>query len=457
MQCPSCRAVYSNGLDLCPRCKTPAAKAAPDPQPKSNRPQTETHANPSGNHRSEAASNPAPEANAAGAGGATPQAQAASTLIEFPGAGRANRPQWRKELSERVREIQERRARDAEREAQELARRKLDQPAPPLQASTVASAAASSVAPSTPQLGLVPQPDAPAVNPIVAAALKRIERARQPPTMPSRARGSGAAAAVARVAEEQFEDEAQPENLIVTAPMPASMHVPAPPTAQATSALATSTEKTTEPLREHGLVVVQSPPQTQAAPQPVQVQKTEPVRNAVVSVAAPSQAKSQPKRVFAEAVDDTVLGRLEETSPLSAGEPYDDHAPVLKRLAGALIDLMVIAFASTPFAAIIELTNGNWMDIRVASSMGGIILLVMFLYLAASTALTGRTWGMSLVSLRAVDANTGDSPTTWQAVGRALLYMLALATAGLGILYALFDAEGRTAHDHLSRTAVVRE
>jgi uncharacterized RDD family membrane protein YckC len=356
-------------------------------------------------------------------------------------------------LSERVREIQERRARDAEREAQELARRKLDQPAPSLPASSVASAAASSVAPSTPQLGLVPQPDAPAVNPIVAAALKRIERARQPPTMPSRARGGGAAAAVARVAEEQFEDEAQPENLIVTAPM----HVPAPPTAQATSVLATSTTgKATEPLREHGLVVVQSPPpQPQAAP--VQVQKTEPVRNAVVSVAAPSQPKSQPKRVFAEAVDDTVLDRLEETAPLSAVEPYDDHAPVLKRLAGALIDLMVIAFASTPFAAIIELTNGNWMDIRVASSMGGIILLVMFLYLAASTALTGRTWGMSLVSLRAVDANTGDSPTTWQAVGRALLYMLSLATAGLGILYALFDAEGRTAHDHLSRTAVVRE
>jgi uncharacterized RDD family membrane protein YckC len=397
-------------------------------------------------------SNPAPEANAAGAG-ATPQAQAASTLIEFPGAGRANRPQWRKELSERVREIQERRARDAEREAQELARRKLDQPAPPLPASSIASAAASSVAPSTPQLGLVPQPDAPAVNPIVAAALKRIERARQPPAMPSRARGGGAAAAaVARVAEEQFEDEAQPENLIVTPPM----HVPAPPTAQATSVLATAVEKTTEPLREHGLVVVQSPP-PQAAPPPVQVQKTEPVMNAVVSVAAPSQAKSQPKRVFAEAVDDTVLDRLEATAPLSVEEPYDDHAPVLKRLAGALIDLLVIAFASTPFAAIIELTNGNWMDIRVASSMGGIILLVMFLYLAASTALTGRTWGMSLVSLRAVDADTGDSPTTWQAVGRALLYMLSLTTAGLGILYALFDAEGRTAHDHLSRTAVVRE
>jgi uncharacterized RDD family membrane protein YckC len=392
-------------------------------------------------HRREAASsNPAPEASASG----TPQTQAASTLIEFPGM--AQRPQWRKELSERVREIQERRARDAEREAQQLAQRKLDQPPPPPQASAMASSAAASGEPSMPQLGLVPQPDAPAVNPIVAAALKRIERARQPPSLPSRARmgSGGAATAVARVAEEQFEDEAQLQNLILPAPAPAPVPV------QDTRAAAT--EKTPEPLREHTLVVVQSPPSL-----PKQVQETETIRKTETVKKTEVIIQPQPKLVFAEAVDDTVANRLEATTPLSVEEPYDDHAPVFKRLAGALIDLLVVAFASTPFAAIIELTNGNWTDIRVASSMGGIILVVMFLYLSASTALTGRTWGMSLVSLRAVDAVTGNGPATWQAVGRALLYMLSLATLGLGILYALFDAEGRTAHDHFSGTAVVRE
>ena len=30
MQCPSCRAVYSNGLSSCPRCKTPASKPSPE-------------------------------------------------------------------------------------------------------------------------------------------------------------------------------------------------------------------------------------------------------------------------------------------------------------------------------------------------------------------------------------------------------------------------------------------
>jgi len=36
-----------------------------------------------------------------------------STLIEFPGVNRAAVPEWRKSLSERVREVQERRAREA--------------------------------------------------------------------------------------------------------------------------------------------------------------------------------------------------------------------------------------------------------------------------------------------------------------------------------------------------------
>ncbi|MBV9211851.1 MAG: RDD family protein, partial [Acidobacteria bacterium] len=119
--------------------------------------------------------------------------------------------------------------------------------------------------------------------------------------------------------------------------------------------------------------------------------------------------------------------------------------------------LLVVAFASSPFAAIIELTNGNWNDERVLASMGGILLIIMFLYLTTSTALAGRTWGMSLVGLRAVDVDNGLPPTTKQSVTRAVAYMISLAALGLGILYALFDAEGRTAHDHLSGTAVVRE
>jgi uncharacterized RDD family membrane protein YckC len=410
MQCSACRAVYSNGLDVCPRCKNGAASPAsssradesvPTP-PQANAALTNAQAMEENNNVPSAATTTT----------AAAIAPPVSTLIEFPGAGRGSLPQWRKELSERVRLIQERRAREAE----ETARRRLEQP--------VAEASAPA-----PQLGLVPPPpDAPPVNPLVAAALKRIERARQPmPPMPrGRASMSGAAVAVAHVAEEQYHQDQQPE--------PVTRPVVAPPPRHDKAGQI----KSAELQRERNLAVVT--PQTAL--------NKETVANPAI-----------PKRVVATVVDDEGLTPLDDQELDSAllEELYDDRAPMVARCASGLIDLLVVAFAASPFAAIIELTNGNWMDLRVSASMGGIVVVVMFLYLAASTAMTGRTWGMSLVSLRAVDADTGLLPTTRQASVRAFVYMISLATFGLGILYALFDAEGRALHDHLSSTAVVRE
>ncbi len=417
MQCPSCRAVYSNGLDACPRCKTPAIASPPGPQ--------------------DGSVDSAPGEVVAEASAAAPKHEidgpeevavpANSTLIEFPGAAHPPRPQWRKELSERVREIQERRAREAEQAAQ----RRLEQPA-------------LDMPQSQPQLGLVPPPGAPAANPLVAAALRRIERARQPlppaprPRMMVSGAAAATAAAVATVAEEQYQNQAE----LATVPVPRQAQPPPPESA--------IPAMTVEPVRERPLVVVPATP----------IPKTGAPTNAAPTIksdAATSDVK--PKRVIVDTEDDITYAQHDVL--LTDADPFeelgDERAPLAARLAGGIIDLFVIVFASSPFAAIIELENGNWADPRVAASMGGIMVIIMFLYLTASTALAGRTWGMSLVSLRTVDASTGLAPTTKQSVGRALLYMFSLITFGLGILYALFDVEGRTAYDHLSGTAVVRE
>ena len=402
MQCPSCRAVYSNGLEICPRCKTPASTNSPVPETQANGSRQE--------EKSAATTDFVVEETQPEASAVESKAPVVSTLIEFPGAGRAARPVWRKQLSERVREIQERRAREAE----EAARRPQEQ---------------SPIEPPSPQLGLVPQPDVPEINPLVAAALRRIERARQSYPPMTRSRGGGAATAVARVVE----DEYQPDTRPATVEAQASLSLPKPDKA--------FVEKTPEAAREHGLVVISTPPPQTATR---------------VEEALP---EAPAKRNAAEVIEEAVLDSADAhvTDSLPGIEPYDDHGPLHLRVVAAVIDLLVVAFASSPFAAIIELTNGNWSDMRVVASMGGIVLVVMFLYLTASVALSGRTWGMSLLSLRPVDAETGLPPTTRQAVWRALLFMLSLATAGLGVLYALFDAEGRAAHDHFSGTVVVRE
>jgi uncharacterized RDD family membrane protein YckC len=85
---------------------------------------------------------------------------------------------------------------------------------------------------------------------------------------------------------------------------------------------------------------------------------------------------------------------------------------------------------------------------------GGALVTLTFIYLTLATALTGRTWGMRLFSLRVIDTKTGLIPTGGQSLGRSFFYLLSLAT-GVGILFALISREGYTAHDRFTRTAVV--
>jgi uncharacterized RDD family membrane protein YckC len=392
---------------------------------------------------------PGAATDAKGASAGAAAATATSTLIEFPGV--PPKPLWRKELSERVREIQQRRALEAAREAETSVPRNghaasglIDDPAADVLAETSAT-----------PLGLVPPPpEAPQPNPLVVAALKRIERARQAnavPPMARASRGGAATAAVAHVVEENY--EAAPDTELIHG------HAISP----ALDAQA------------GGVGVVEE------AERPVETARSAPPL-AIVPPAAAAPATAAPAAKAAEAgeatqararrhiplvADDSALSQFEaemhaavisnhaEVSEKSA--LADEHAPVSKRIAGGIIDLIVVAFASTPFAAIIELTSGNWADARVAASMGGIVVVLMFVYLMAATALAGRTWGMSLVSLRTVDAVTGMAPTTGQCIRRAVGYMISLATLGLGLLYAFFDAEGRAAHDHLSGTIVIAD
>lgn len=394
MQCPSCRVVYSDGMDLCPRCSTPSIKNQPVAakfEPKLSTKDSVTMASDD------------PDIELPKVVAASPP----STLIEFPGAGRTSQPLWRKELSERVREIQERRSRESEREANE---RRIKQFAHVLDDE------------GGMPLGLVPQPDQPPLNPLVAAALKRIERAQQSPHRThNQTTRRGASVAVARVVEEQYETQREIQ------PRPSAVPV------QGKKVESVSHKPQAETRRPHALSVVQP----KLIPEDL-------IAEVKVSVA---------KKIIAP----TPTHELESTGTLAAGDYYDDHAPFSSRVVAGVIDLLVVAFASSPFAAIIELTNGDWTDEKVIASMSGIMGLIMFLYLTTSTTIGGRTWGMSLLSLRAVDVDSGLPPSTKQSVKRAFVYMLSLITFGLGILYALVDAEHRSVHDHLSGTTVVRE
>jgi len=330
-----------------------------------------------------------------------------SKLIEFPGVSRSSVPQWRKDLSDRVREVHEKRAREAALEGAEEQSR--------------GHAHAASVAP---QLELLPQADAAPPNPIVTAALRRIERAHHAEQGVNRSTRPLGAVALAYANDGEYGAEAMPEFEITGADACSSLEP------QQFDGL-----PEIEPIpseKVHNLVVV---------PPPVTRKDTE-------------RTKPKPRRLIVE--NDPALNYLDSipTSVRVEVAKYQ-HAPAFTRLVGAVVDLMLVALLCTPFAALVVLTNGNWRELKVAVAAAAVFSVMSFFYFTISTALTGRTLGMRLLSLRIVDARTGLIPTGKQSAGRALVFLGTILTLGLASLYVLIDRDKQTAHDRLARTTVI--
>ncbi|HEV2837530.1 MAG TPA: RDD family protein [Pyrinomonadaceae bacterium] len=326
---------------------------------------------------------------------ATPPPERKSTLIEFPGIARNSLPEWRKELSERVREVQERRAREAAHEAAEAERR------------------AREAATQPPQLELLPPTEMPAMNPLVAAALKRIERAHQDSSVDTRPSRTSLATAVAYAPERE-------ENI---------MNETVPPTIQLEFESEPQDSEAAPIVEKSHLVVVPPPTETIAL-------KSEPPRRVIV--------ENDPALNYLDSIRRNI--RVDDISNRSAS--------AFRRAVSAILDLLFCALLTSPIAAALYLNGATYQDPRALTVAGGALLIVTFIYLTLATALTGRTWAMRLLSLRVIDTKTGLIPTGGQSLGRSFFYLLSLAT-GVGILFALISREGYTAHDRFTRTAVV--
>jgi len=326
-----------------------------------------------------------------------------STLIEFPGVSRHSMPEWRKELSERVREVQEKRAREAAREAE---RQRVE------------------AAINPPQLELLPPTQMPAMNPLVVAALKRIERAHQPAPAEVRQPRTTLATAVAYAPEREENDMSE-----TVAPNQQLAFEPEIPVSE-------------PPVIEP---VIEKAPHLAVVPVPI----VEPV---VEKIAPPKPKPS--KRLI---IDDNnpSLNYLDSVAKnLRVDELTKRSASAFRRLVCALLDLIFCMLLTSPIAGAIYLTGNHFQDRRAIVVLAGSAIVITFLYLTLMTALTGRTWAMRLLSLRVIDTKTGLIPTGGQSIGRSFFYLLSLATV-FGILSALISRDGYTVHDRFTRTAVV--
>jgi len=379
MRCPACGARYKSPCERCPEC------GALQEQPIFT---SQLTAPTMSEHNSDLSG---AKAQATVVAKARPSLPKTRSLLEFPGVNR-NLPEWRKELGERVREVQERKAREAHMETADIG---------PLFSNLEGKAA--------PMLELLPQAELPPQNPLVIAALQRIERARA-----QVARGGGAATAIAY-------EEPLVEVAVGTAEVEPEQSV-------------------AKPERSHNLAVVPSP---------------EPVAEEIVTEPTVSVAR-KPRRVI-DGQNDPALNYL-DSIPTSV--IVEDHgfrsAAVWRRVSAAIFDLVTVTLLASPFLALTELTTFEWQNPRVIVFTAGSLLVMAFFYLTIGIAFTGRTVGMKLFSLRVVDARTGLIPTGGQCVGRSLLYLLTVVPAGIGLMYMLINRDQRTIHDQFTRTAVVR-
>ncbi|HKP45293.1 MAG TPA: RDD family protein, partial [Pyrinomonadaceae bacterium] len=198
-------------------------------------------------------------------------------------------------------------------------------------------------------------------------------------------------------------------------------------------------------------------PEVEVVEQPV-VEKTHNL--AVVPNPAPVEEEMappiKPKRLIKDA-NDPALNYLDAipTALLVERREYA-AAGTARRLMAAILDLGIILILSSPLMMLDPVTTFDMQNWRALVFSAASFMLIGFLYLTVVTAFTGRTLGMSILSLRIVDARTGLIPTGSQAAGRAIIYLPSLVTGGLLSLYLFLDSERQTLHDRFTRTAVVR-
>lgn len=66
------------------------------------------------------------------------------------------------------------------------------------------------------------------------------------------------------------------------------------------------------------------------------------------------------------------------------------------------------------------------------------------------------TPGKLALSMRVVDAETGDTLSVGQSIGRYLAYLVSMLPLGLGLIWVGIDARKQGWHDKLAKTVVVR-
>ena len=172
-----------------------------------------------------------------------------------------------------------------------------------------------------------------------------------------------------------------------------------------------------------------------------------------IPAATPPQAKKEIETIAVteDVAEMETLGLEPETDEI------DDLAPFAVRFNAGLFDMIIGVFASLILLSPFMISGGSWLSLSGFFAIAATVAIVMFVYLTATIAFVGRTFGMRLFSLELVDIEENAYPTLHQAAVSSAVYLLSLTFAGIGFLPMFFNEERRAAHDILSGTILISE
>jgi uncharacterized RDD family membrane protein YckC len=142
---------------------------------------------------------------------------------------------------------------------------------------------------------------------------------------------------------------------------------------------------------------------------------------------------------------------LPEPVPTTRGGLYP-AASLDERRRALVIDAACLAFAYGGFLALFGSLGGQFTLSKLSAAICFFTFAFVYVqYFGLFTVFGGSTPGMMVSGLQ-VASFTGDVPTPRQYMLRAAGYMLSAGTCFLGFLWVLWDEDGLTWHDRLSRT-----
>lgn len=135
------------------------------------------------------------------------------------------------------------------------------------------------------------------------------------------------------------------------------------------------------------------------------------------------------------------------------------YAGSVSRFLAFVIDLVVsgglFALGLAAASLVAQVVTGHSLDWSRDNIVVAIILAAwLFFYFGYSWAVSGRTFGMSVLGVRVVRAD-GAIAEPWRGAVRALVFPLSFLLFGLGFLGILVQREHRALHDLIAGSAVI--